>query len=55
MPVLPDSQACQGAAHVHYQLRRPEQTALYQLVQDYVASFYAQVEAQTSQSLALYV
>jgi len=55
MPILPVSPTCQGTTPVHYQRRRPEQTALYQLVQDHVVTFYAQVEAQTGHSLPPYV
>ena len=44
-----------STAHVHYQRRRPVQTALYQLVQNHVDSFYAQVEAQTGHSLPPYI
>jgi len=55
MPFLPDSRTCQGSAHVHYRRQLPEQTGLYQLVQDHVESFYAQVEAQTGHCLLTYV
>ena len=40
---------------VHYQRRRPEATTLYQLVQEHLESFLAQVEAQTGASLPQFV
>ena len=40
---------------VHYERRRPEETLLYQLVQEHAESFFAQVEAQTGASLPEFV
>ena len=40
---------------VHYERRRPEETLLYQLVQEHAESFFAQVEAQTGASLPAFV
>ena len=42
-------------ATVHYERRRPENTALYQLVQQHVETFFAQVEAETAHGLPAYV
>jgi len=42
-------------ATVHYERRRPENTALYQLVQRHVETFFAQVEAETAHGLPAYV
>ena len=42
-------------AKVHYERRRPETTALYQLVQQHVETFFAQVEAETTHGLPAYV
>jgi len=35
---------------VHYERRRPEKTALYQLVQEHLETFLAQVEAETGRA-----
>ena len=44
------------AAHeVHYERRRPEETTLYQVVQEHLESFLAQVEAETGASLPQFV
>jgi hypothetical protein len=40
---------------VHYQRRRPEETTLYQLVQEHLATFFAQVEAETGAGLPDFV
>ena len=40
---------------VHYERRRPEETVLYQLIQEHAESFFAQVEAQTAASLPEFV
>jgi hypothetical protein len=40
---------------VHYKRRRPEETTLYQLVQEHLESFLPQVEAQTGASLPQFV
>lgn len=39
----------------HYERRRPEETTLYQLVQEYVETFFAQVEAETGAGLPDFV
>ncbi|MGH8656561.1 MAG: hypothetical protein ACREYE_32195 [Gammaproteobacteria bacterium] len=36
---------------VHYERRRPEETVLYQLVQEHLGTFLAQVEAETGVDL----
>ncbi len=38
------TQAKPAGPCVHYQRRRPEQTTLYQLVQEHAETFFAQVE-----------
>ena len=40
---------------VHYQRRRPEQTTLYQLVQEHAETFFAQVERETGVGLPDFV
>ena len=40
---------------VHYQRGRPEQTTLYQLGQEYVETFFAQVEHETGAGLPDFV
>ncbi len=40
---------------VHYERRRPEQTILYQLVQEHLESFLAQVETSTGAPLPQFV
>ena len=40
---------------VHYQRRRPEQTTLYQLVQEHIQSLFAQVEHETGVGLPEFV
>jgi hypothetical protein len=40
---------------VHYEWRRPEQTALYRLVQEQLETFLAQVEAETGASLPEFI
>jgi hypothetical protein len=40
---------------VHYERRRPEETTLYQLVQEHLASFFAQVKAETGASLPEFI
>ena len=40
---------------VDYERRRPEETTLYQVVQEHLESFLAQVEAQTGASLPQFV
>ncbi len=51
-------QAAQPATaghHVHYERRRPEETILYQLVQEHVETFFAQVETETGSRLPDFV
>ena len=43
------------AKPVHYERRRPEETTLYQLVQENVETFFAQVEAETGSGLPDFV
>ena len=40
---------------VHYERRRPEETVLYQLVQDHLETFFAQVERETGLGLPDFV
>ncbi|MGH8534538.1 MAG: hypothetical protein ACREV1_17950 [Gammaproteobacteria bacterium] len=40
---------------VHYERRRPEDTVLYQLVQEHLETFLAQVEAETGSGLPDFV
>ena len=40
---------------VHYERRRPEETTLYQLVQEHIESFLAQVEAESGVALPEFV
>ena len=52
------ARACQAARHdapVPYERRRPEETTLYQVVQDHVETFFAQVEQETGTGLAQFV
>jgi hypothetical protein len=44
-----------AANPVHYARRRPEKTTLYQLVQEHLETFFAQVEAETEASLPNFV
>ena len=51
-------QAAQPAAagnYVHYERRRPEGTILYQLVQEHVETFFAQVETESGPRLPDFV
>ena len=41
-------QQAPDGAPVHYERRRPEQTALYRLVQQNAATFFAQAAAEAS-------
>jgi len=41
--------------HLHYERRRPEETILYQLVQEHVETFLAQVETETGSGLPDFV
>ena len=40
---------------IHYERRRPEDTVLYQLVQEHLETFLAQVEAETGSALPAFV
>ncbi len=40
---------------IHYERRRPEETALYRIVQENVDTFFAQVEAESGASLPAFV
>ena len=40
---------------VHYERRCPEETALYQLLQEHAESFFAFVQAETGASLPQFV
>jgi hypothetical protein len=58
MKPLIDQAAVQPAPadeHIHYERRRPEETTLYQLVQENVETFFAQVEAETGTGLPDFV
>ena len=48
-------QRAPAAATAHYQRRRPEDTTLYQLVQEHLDTFLAQVEARTGAALPEFV
>jgi len=49
------AQAKPAGPCVHYQRRRPEQTTLYQLVQEHAETFFAQVECETGAGLPDFV
>jgi hypothetical protein len=40
---------------IHYQRRRPEETTLYQLIQEHAQTFFAQVERETGTGLPDFV
>ena len=44
-------QPAPAGRRVHYERRRPEDTALYQLVQEHLETFLAQVELETGAGL----
>ncbi len=48
-------QALQPAPAGNYERRRPEETTLYQLVQEHLETFLAQVETETGASLPNFV
>ena len=48
-------QPAPAANQFHYQRRRPEETTLYQVVQEHLETFLAQVEAETGASLPGFV
>ena len=43
------------AKRIHYERRRPEETVLYQVVQEHLETFLAQVEAETGAGLPAFV
>jgi hypothetical protein len=47
--------AAQAGHCAHYERRRPEETVLYQLVQEHVETFFAQIEAETGAGLPGFV
>ena len=49
------SPAAQAGHCAHYERRRPEETVLYQLVQEHAETFFAQVEAETGVGLPEFV
>ncbi|MDH3505238.1 MAG: hypothetical protein OEM58_12020 [Nitrospirota bacterium] len=52
------AQACQAVPHgasAPYERRRPEGTILYQVIQNYVDTFFAQVEQETGTGLPQFV
>src|SRR3954469_16092038 len=44
-----------AANEVHYERRRPEETTLYQVVQEHLESFLAQVQAETGAQLPEFI
>ena len=48
-------QPAPAGRRIHYERRRPEDTVLYQVVQEHLDSFLAQVEAETGSSLPEFV
>jgi hypothetical protein len=48
-------QATPARPCTHYQRRRPEDTVLYQLVQEHAQTFFAQVERETGAGLPEFV
>ncbi|MFN0302562.1 MAG: transposase zinc-binding domain-containing protein [Burkholderiales bacterium] len=48
-------QRAPAADTVHYERRRPEDTILYQLVQEHLETFLAQAQAQTGTALPQFV
>ena len=48
-------QAAPGGAQGNYERRRPEETTLYQVVQDHVETFFVQVEQETGTGLPNFV
>ena len=52
------ARACQAPPHdaqVPYERRRPEETTLYQVIQEHVETFFAQVEQETGTGLPKFV
>ena len=48
-------QPAPAGRRIHYERRRPEETALYQLVQEHLEPFLAQIEAETGAGLPEFV
>jgi len=48
-------QSAPAGNQVHYERRRPEETALYQVVQEHLEPFLARVESETGASLPDFV
>ena len=48
-------QPAPAGRRIHYERRRPEDTVLYQLVQEHLETFLAQVEAETGSALPAFV
>jgi Transposase zinc-binding domain len=48
-------QPAPAGRRIHYERRRPEETTLYQLVQEHLEAFLAQVEAETGSGLPEFV
>ncbi len=48
-------QSAQGREAVPYKRRRPEETTLYQVVQEHVETFFAQVEHETGAGLPQFI
>ena len=49
------TRSAHNPAALLYQRRRPEETTLYQLVQEHVETFFAQVELETGAGLPQFV
>ena len=49
------AQLAPAERRIHYERRRPEDTALYQLVQEHLETFLAQVEGETGAGLPKFV
>ena len=49
------AQLASARNRVHYERRRPEESVLYQLVQEQLETFLAQVEAETGVSLPKFI
>jgi hypothetical protein len=47
--------ACAAANEIHYERRRPEETTLYQVVQEQLESFLAQVQAEIGARLPEFI
>jgi len=51
----PSAQHKTAENRIHYERHRPEETVLYQLVQEHIEAFFAQVEAETGSGLPDFV